>query len=217
MRQYAVIGLGEFGKSVALTLVKKGEEVIGIDSKEEVVRQLSDELTNAVCTDARDEKSLKALGIQDVDVAVVSVGEDLEASILITLTLKELGIKEIIAKAVSENQAKVLEKIGATRVIQPEKDMGIRLANSLISPRIIDHIELSGDYSLLEMSPPKEFIGKSLKELDIRKRYGLNVIAIKHSEKEIDIAPQAEHIIEGGDLLVVIGRNTDIEKVKKKK
>lgn len=217
MRQFAIIGLGEFGRSVALTLAQKGAQVIGIDKNEDVVRQLSDKLTDAVQADARDEKSLKALGIQDVDVAVVSIGEDLESSILITLTLKKLGVKEVIAKAVSENQAKVLEKIGADRVIQPEKDMGVRVANSLLSPRIIDHIELSGDYSLLEMAPPRDFIGKSLKEIDIRKNYGLNVIAIKHAQGKIDIAPRAEHIIQAGDLLVVIGHNSDIERVKKKK
>lgn len=216
MRQYAVIGLGKFGQSVALSLIENGGEVIAIDSDEEVVKALADKITNAVTADATNEKTLRALGIQDVDVAIVSVGEDFEASILITLTLKELGLKEIIVKASSESQAKVLEKIGATRVIQPEKDIGIRLARSLISPRIIEHIELSSDYSLLEMSPPKEFLGKSLKEINVRAKYGIDIIAIKHGEKGIDIAPSAEHVIRSGDLLVVIGKNRDIERVKKK-
>lgn len=216
MRQYAVIGLGQFGRSVALTLAQSGQQVIGIDIDEEVVKGLADKLTNAVQADGRNERTLRALGIQDVDVAIVSIGKNFEASILITLVLKELGVKEIIVKANSEDQAKVLKRIGANRVIQPEKDMGIRLAKSLISPRIIDHIELSSDYSLLEMAPPKEFIGKSLRDLDLRAKYGINVIAIKHEEGEIDISPPAEHRIKKGDLLVVIGKNKDIEKVKKK-
>ena len=216
MRQYAVIGLGKFGQSVALTLLEEGEEVIGVDSNEEVVKQLADRLTNAVAVDASNEKAVTKLGIQNVDVAIVSVGSDFEASILITLLLKELGIKEIVVKANLEGQVKVLKKVGATRVIQPERDMGIRLAKSLASPRIIDHIELSSDYSLLEMSPPEDFIGKSLGGLNIRARHGLNVIAVKHEGGEVDISPQAEHLIKKGDLLVVIGQNADIDKVKKK-
>ncbi len=216
MRQYAVIGLGKFGQSVALTLLEEGEEVIGIDSNEEVVKQLADRLTNAVAVDASNEKAITKLGIQDIDVAIVSVGSDFEASILITLLLKELGIKEIVVKANLEGQVKVLEKIGATRVIQPERDMGIRLAKSLASPRIIDHIDLSSDYSLLEMSPPEDFIGKSLGELNIRAKHGLNVIAVKHEGGGVDISPQAEHLIKKGDLLIVIGQNADIDKVKKK-
>jgi len=216
MRQYAVIGLGKFGQSVALTLLEEGEEVIGVDSSEEVVKQLADKLTNAVAVDASNEKAITKLGIQNVDVAIVSVGSDFEASILITLLLKELGIKEIVVKANLEGQVKVLKKVGATRVIQPERDMGIRLAKSLASRRIIDYIELSSDYSLLEMFPPEEFIGKSLGELNIRARHGLNVIAVKHEGGEVDISPQAEHLIKKGDLLVVIGQNADIDKVKKK-
>ncbi|MDD5613544.1 MAG: TrkA family potassium uptake protein [Candidatus Omnitrophica bacterium] len=216
MRQYAVIGLGKFGRSVALTLLEDGEQVIGIDSNEDVVKQLADKLTNAVQADAANEKAMTKLGIQDVDVAIVSVGEDFEASILITLLLKELGVKEIIVKASMEGQEKVLQKIGATRVIQPERDMGTRLAKSLSSPRIIDQIELSSNYSLLEMSPPEDFIGKSLGALEIRAKYGLNVIALKHESGDIDIAPQAGHVIKKGDLLVVIGQNKDIQRVKKK-
>lgn len=216
MRQYAVIGLGKFGQSVALTLVGSGESVIGIDSNEIVLKELADKLSNAVQADATSAKTLKKLGVQDVDIAIVSVGDDFEASILITLVLREIGVKEIIVKANSEGQVEVLKKIGATRVIQPERDMGIRLAKSLVSPRIIDHIELSSDYSLLEMVPPKDFVGKSLKKLNVRAQYGINVIAIKHAKGEVDIAPQAEDVIQEGDLLVVVGKNQDIEKVKKK-
>ncbi len=216
MKQYAVIGLGKFGQSVALSLIEGGEQVIGIDSREDVVKQLADKIVNAVQADATNEKTLTTLGIQDVDTAIVSVGSDFQASILITLLLKEMGVKEIVVKANAQEQARVLEKIGATRVIQPERDMGIRLAKSLASPRIIDHIELSSDYSILEMAPPKDFVGKSLKELDVRAKHGINVIAIKHEHGEIDIAPQADHVIKKGDLLVVVGKNNDIEKVKKK-
>ncbi|MCD6080074.1 MAG: TrkA family potassium uptake protein [Candidatus Omnitrophica bacterium] len=216
MRQYAVIGLGKFGQSVAVTLAQSGEQVIGVDSDPQVVKEMADKLANVVEADATNDKNLIALGIKDVDVAIVSVGENFEASILITLALKDLGVPEIIVKAKSDSQAKVLEKVGATRVVNPEKDMGIRVAKSLVSPRIIDHIELSSDYSLLEMSPPKEFVGKSLKQLDVRAKYGINVIAVKHEQGDVDIAPSADHIIKEGDLLVVIGKNKDIDKVKKK-
>ena len=225
MRQFAVIGLGRFGASVAKTLSEKGYQVLAADSDEKIVQDVSDSVTQAVCLDARDEKALKTAGIENVDIAVVGVGTDLEASILITLNLKQMGIKEIICKAVSEDQKKVLEKVGATRVIQPEREMGVRLANSLVSTSVIEHIELSDESSIAELIPPKDFIGLSLRELDIRAKYNVNVIAVKRkipsstSGKEEDIlnvAPRAEDIITKGDILVVLGTNDSIETFKEK-
>jgi len=225
MRQFAVIGLGRFGASVAKALFEKGYQVLAIDVSEHIIQDISDEVTQAVCLDATDEKALRAVGIDNVDVAIVGAGTNLEASILITLNLKEIGIKEIVCKAVSEDHKKVLQKIGATKVIQPEKEMGTRVANSLISSSVIEHIELSNESSIVELIPPKEFIGKSLREMDVRAKFGVNVIAVKRhipsvSKKEdeeiVNISPQAEDIIKKGDILVVLGSNEYIDKLKRK-
>ncbi|MBN1354015.1 MAG: TrkA family potassium uptake protein [Candidatus Omnitrophica bacterium] len=224
MRQFAVIGLGRFGSSVAKTLASKGYQVLAIDLSEHITQNIADEVTQAVCLDGTDEKSLRAVGIENVDVAIVGTGTNLEASILITLNLKEIGIKEIVCKAVNEDHKKVLEKIGATKVIQPEKEMGIRVANTLISTSVIEHIELSNESSIVELIPPKDFIGKSLREIDVRVKFGVNVIAVKRkipsaSKKEeeeiVNVAPKAEDIIQKGDVLVVLGPNDSIEKLKK--
>jgi len=225
MRQFAVIGLGRFGSSVAKTLTEKGYQVLGIDISENITQGISDEVTQAVCLDSTDEKALRSVGVETVDVAIVGVGTNLEASILTTLNLKEIGIKEIVCKAVSEDHKKVLEKIGATRVIQPEKEMGSRLANNLVSSSVIEHIELSDESSIVELIPPKDFIGKSLREIDVRAKFGVTVIAIKcqipsaahKGEDEIvNISPKAEDIIKKGDVLIVLGSNENIDKLKKK-
>lgn len=225
MRQFAVVGLGRFGSSVAKTLAGKGHQVLAIDISEDMTQDISDEVTQAVCLDATDEKALRAVGIENVDVAIVGIGTNLEASILITLNLKEIGIKEIVCKAISEDHKKVLEKIGATKVIQPEREMGTRVANTLVSTSVIEHIELSGESSIVELIPPKDFIGKSLREIDVRAKFGLNVIAVKKripsaSKKEeeeiLNVSPQAEDVINKGDILVVLGPNENIEKLKRK-
>lgn len=225
MRQFAVIGLGRFGASVAKVLSEKGYQVLAIDVSESITQDISDEVTQAVCLDATDEKALRSVGIENVDVAIVGIGTNLEASILITLNLKEIGIKEVVCKAVSENHKKLLEKIGATRVVQPEKEMGTRVANGLTSTSVIEHIELSDESSIVELIPPKEFIGKSLREIDVRAKFGVNVIAIKRTipsaskeggEEIVNVAPKAEDVIKKGDVLVVLGTNENIEKVKTK-
>jgi trk system potassium uptake protein TrkA len=225
MRQFAVIGLGRFGASVARTLAKKGHQVLAIDKEEHITQDISDEVTQAVCLDATDEKALRSVGIENVDVAVVGMGTNLEASILITLNLKEIGIKEIVCKAVNEDHKKVLEKIGATKVILPEREMGARVANSLISTSVIEHIELSGESSIVELIPPKEFMGKSLREINVRAKFGVNVIAIKRKipsatkkeeEEIVNVSPRAEDTIKKGDVLVVLGPNENIEKLKKR-
>ncbi len=227
MRQFAVIGLGRFGFSVAKTLSEKGKEVIGIDNREQIVQEMSEVVSQAVCVDAKDDKALKALGIQDVDVAVVAIG-DLEASILITLMLKEMGVKEIVAKALTDDHKKVLEKIGATRIVMPERDMGQRVGNALVTPQVLDHIDLSKDSSIVEIVSPPDFVGRSLKELDVRAKYGVNVIAIKRKvkaisargetkdEEKIEVTPEANEVIRDKDVLVIIGPNDKIERLKRK-
>ncbi len=224
MRQFAVIGLGRFGWIVAKSLTDKKYQVLAIDSDERIVQDISEEVTQAVCLDATDEKALRAAGVENVDVAIVGIGTNLEASILATLNLKEIGIKEIVCKAISEDHKKVLEKIGATKVIQPEKEMGARVANSLVSTSVLEQIELSGEASIVELIAPKDFIGKSLREIDVRARFGVTVIAVKRkipaaSKKEeediVNVAPKAEDIVKKGDILVVLGENENIEKIKK--
>ena len=225
MRQFAVIGMGRFGASVAEVLSEKGYQVLAIDTDESIIQDISDEVTQAVCLDATDEKALRSVGIENVDVAIVGIGTNLEASILITLSLKEIGIKEIVCKAISQDHKKVLEKIGATRVVQPEREMGTRVANSLVSTNVIEHIELSGESSIVELISPKDFIGKSLREIDVRAKYGVNVIALKRkipsaSKKEeeeiVNVSPKAEDVINRGDILIILGPNENIEKLQKK-
>jgi len=222
MRQFAVIGLGRFGWSVAKTLSEKGHQVLAIDKDQELVQEVSEFVTEAVQVDSTDEKSLKAVGIMDVDVAIVSIGTNLEASVLTALILKELGIQHIVARAVTDEHGKVLEKVGATKVIFLERDMGSRVANSLISPSILEHIELSPEFSIMETVPPKEFIGKSIRDLDVRAKHGLDIIAVRKKDKpadggsEINVAPKADYIIKQGDIFVIIGANVNLDKFKKK-
>lgn len=229
MKTYAVIGLGRFGSSVARTLAEKSQQVIAIDKKEELVHDVMDVVTKAVCLDASDEKSVKSISLQDVDVAICGIGTDVESSILVTLMLKEIGVPSILCKADSDAHKKVLEKIGANRVILPEKDTGIRTAETLmsVSDKVLDHIGLYGNSSIIEILPPEVFIGKSLRELDIRSKYGVNVIAIKRElkhdkdgakvqEEEVNVTPQADDIVTKGDILVVFGENDQIERLKKK-
>ncbi|MFQ5951965.1 MAG: potassium channel family protein [Candidatus Omnitrophota bacterium] len=230
MRRFAVIGLGRFGSSVARTLAEKNQQVIGIDKNEELVQDIMENVTKAICLDATDEKAVKSAGLQDVEVAICGIGTDVESSILITLLLKDLGIPTIVCKAINEAHKKALEKIGATRVVLPEREMGARVANTLLSPsdKVVEHIDVSDISSIIEIKPPDEFIGKSLRELKIRSEYGVNVIAIKKemqitrngrisSEERVDINPQADDIITKGDILVVFGANEKIEALKKKK
>ena len=220
MKHFAVIGLGRFGSSVAKTLGKKGQQVIAIDKNEEIVHDIMESVTKAACLDAIDEKAMRSLGVQDVDVAIVGMGLDLESSILITLLLKDMEVPVIVCKAVSESHRKVLEKVGATKVVLPERDMGARIANTLISTtdKVIEHIDLSADSSIIELIAPGDFVGKTLRELDMRSKYGVNVIALKRKAKEgeekINVVPQANDVVEEGDILVVFGANEDIEALK---
>ena len=211
-KQFIVIGLGRFGSSVAKNLYKLGYEVMAVDKNEEIVQDISNEVTHAVQLDATDEHSLKELGIRNFDVAVVTIGEDIQASIMVTLMAKELGVNYIISKANSEVHAKVLEKIGADRVVLPERDMGTRVAHNLVSSNIMDYIELSPDYSIMEIAPLEDWYGKSLQELSLRSRYGLNIIAIK-SDGSVNVNPLAGDTITYGSILVAVGSEKDIAKL----
>lgn len=222
-RLFAVIGLGRFGYSVAQTLVTKGCEVLAIDRDEEKIQAISDFATFAVQCDATDERALKAVSAQNVDVAVVSIGENIEASILIVQTLKEMGVKSIIAKAVAAIQGKILKNLGVDEVIYPERDAAIRLAHRLVSPSVIEYLELAPGYSVEEVSVSDKLSGLSLEEIKLRGKHHLNIIGIKQQvsrmvkgrmvkEETFNFTPKPDDVIEKGDVLVMIGREEDLDR-----
>lgn len=210
-KQFVVIGLGSFGSSVARTLYTLGNEVLAVDSEEAAVREIADYVTHAAQVDTSDEKSLKELGISNFDVAVIGIGSDIQASIMATLIVKELGVKYIISKAHDERHAKLLYKIGADRVVFVERDMGVRVAHNIFASNILDYIELSPDYNIAEIAAPEEWYGKTLKEIDVRLNYGLSVIAIKKNH-DVNIAPKADDIIMREDVIIAIGDNKELNK-----
>lgn len=215
-RTFAVIGLGHFGSAMALSLTELGQEVIGIDVSDERVAEMADSISQAIALDAVDERALKSAGVQDADVAVVSIGEDVESSVLTVMQLRELGLREIIAKAVTPLHGKILEKIGATRVVYPERDMAIRVAHSLLVPNVLDYIELSRDFSIVEIPAPKAFVGKTLREIELRPRFGLTLIAIKRVTKEGEstkVSPSADESIRQGDILSLLGDNERLAQI----
>jgi len=213
-RQFVVIGLGRFGTSIAETLYSLGNDVLAVDSDEEIVQDISDKVTHSVQVDANDENSLRALGIRNFDCAVISIGANIQSSILATLLVKELGVKYVITKATNALHAKVLYKIGADRVVFPERDMGVRVAHNLVSSNILDYIELSPDYSIAEVLSPEEWHNKTLGELNIRAEYGINVMAIKRND-DIDVSPSADNIVQPGDIIVAIGNIEELNKLEK--
>lgn len=212
-KQFIIIGLGRFGSSIAKTLYSLGNDVLAIDKDEDVVQEIADSVTHAVQLDATDENALRSLGIRNFDVAVVTIGDNIQSSVMATLLVKELGVKYIIAKGHSDLHAKVLYKIGADRVILPEKDMGIRVAHNLVSANILDYIELSEEYSVMEIQVLKEWAGNTLKELKLRSKYGINVMAIKRGD-EVNLAPSADDVIEENDIIVAIGSAEDLSRLE---
>ena len=211
-KSFAIFGLGRFGASIAETLHSMEYEVLAVDKSEECVNNTSPHMTHAVVGDATDENLLKSLGVRNFDVAVVAIGGDIQSSILVTLLLKEMGVKYVLAKAQSELHSKVLYKVGADRVILPERDMGVRVAHNLVSTNFVDLIELSPDSSIVEIKPPKGWFGKSLRDLNIRVKYGISIVAVK-KDSATHVAPKADYVVEEEDLLVVIGSTSDIKKL----
>ena len=213
-KQFVAIGCGRFGSSVALKLMELGNEVMVVDRSEETIQNIADKVTYAVQADATDENTIKSLGIRNFDVAIISIGADIQSSILVTLMAKELGVKYVVAKAQNELHGKVLYKIGADRVVFPEREMGIRIAKNLVSDNILDYIELAPDYSIMEVVALPEWLGKTMKEINMRSSYGINVMAIKQG-LDINIAVGPDDQIKEGDVLVVIGHNDDLKKIEK--
>ncbi|MFS0879040.1 potassium channel family protein [Metabacillus niabensis] len=208
-KQFAVFGLGRFGGSLVKEFYKQGIEVLAIDKSEEKIQQYAQYATHAVRANGVDERSLKQLGVKNVDHAFVSYGDDIEASILTSLLLKELGIPKVWAKAQNDYHQKVLDKIGVDRVIHPERDMAKRIAHHIISEKMIDYIELSKEYSLVEIVATKKLYNKTISDLDIATRYGCNVVGIQRGE-EICVSPSMNEKIVMGDVLLIIGKNKDI-------
>ena len=209
---FAVIGLGRFGGSVCKTLADAGQEVLAIDKYESRVNDYKDIATQAVVADAQDEDVLRSRGIRNVDHVIVAIGEDIQASILVTLMVKEQGVKYVTAKAQNEYHAKVLEKLGVDRVVHPERDMGVRIGRSLTSKNMVDYLDLDANFKLAEiLITNPEFVGKSLAEMDFRDRYGLNVIALAHSRQEM-VLPSAGDVLTENDSILVAGPTRAIDK-----
>lgn len=214
MKSYMVIGLGRFGSEVARRLCALGCEVLAIDSHADLVQQISNDVTHAVVADAQDKDVLRALGAKSFDCAVVAIGGSLSDSVLATLNLKELGVPKVVCKAHDETHRKVLMKVGADQVVIPEQEQASRLAKSLSSHNVLDYIELSSEYGIVEVPAPKSWVGKSLKELNVRAKLGLNILAVKH-ESRINVSPAADYAIAEADIMVVLGDTVALEKVQK--
>ncbi|MGD6818375.1 potassium channel family protein [Metabacillus sp. 84] len=214
-KEFAVIGLGRFGGSICRALSEEGMEVMAIDSDEDRVNEFANIASHAVVGDTTDEAVLKSLGIRNFDHVIVAIGENIQASILTTLILKDLGVKNITVKAQNDYHEKVLAKIGADKIVHPERDMGRRIAHNIISNNVLDYLELSDEHSIVEIVADKKLAGNTLINLDIRANYGINIVAIKRS-KDIIVSPQADETIELNDILIVIGADTDIDRFERK-
>ena len=214
MKSYLVIGLGRFGSEVARKLSEQKGEVLAMDRRNDLVQQLSNDVTHAVVGDSQDKEVLRALGARNFDCAIIAIGSDLAASVLTAMNLKELGVPYIICKAHDETHRKVLEKLGVDRVIIPEQENAQRLARSLNSHNVLEYIELSEDYGILEIPAPKVWLDKTLKELNVRAKLGVNIIAVENGKKT-NVSPPADYCIQSGDVLVVLGDNYALEAVQK--
>jgi trk system potassium uptake protein TrkA len=210
---FAVIGMGRFGSSVVRTLHEMGHHVLAMDKDEEALRRVTDYATHAVQIDATDPEALRAVGITNFDAVIVSIGADVQESILTTLLLKEMGVKKVVSKAVNELQGRVLEKVGADRVVRPERDMAIRVARSLASRNVVDMLELSPSYLVEEVSVGPKLSGRSLSDLDLRTRFGVNVLLIKR-DSQLLITPTPETQLQAGDVLVVVGEKQGLSRLE---
>ncbi len=215
MRKFVVIGLGNFGFYLAKNLFDEGKEVIGVDLNKERVQRLKGFCSYAIAGDATDKSVLESIGIETGDVVIVSLGTNISASILVTLYLKDLQIENIYVKIISEDHGRALEKIGATEVIFPERDMAKKLAETLLSPNLLDYLPLSEEYSIVEIAPPKEFIGKTLAELKLRRKYNITILAVRGVIPEkITMNPDGAFMVKDSDILIALGKPDDIQRMK---
>lgn len=214
MKSYVVIGLGRFGSGLARSLCKQGAEVLAIDVRADLVQQVANDVTHAVVGDAQDKEVLRALDVRSFDCAIIAIGDNLAASVLTVMNLKELEVPHIVCKAHDETHRRVLEKLGVDRVVIPELEHAQRLARSLYSHNVLDYIELSKDYGILEVPAPKSWMGKTLKELNIRAKLGVNIIAVKNGEAT-NVSPSADYRIVQGDELAVLGDTVSLEAMQR--
>ncbi len=215
MESFVVIGLGRFGTQIAQKLYKMGYEVLVIDRNQEKIQQIADSVTQAVTGDAQDIDVLYALGVRNCECAIVGIGSDMESSVITTMNLKELEVPYIVCKAHNQMHKRILEKLGADRVIIPEQEMADRLARKLVEPDILDYIEISDDIKLVEKQVPTSWFNKSIRDLSIRAKLGINVIAVKNGV-DITVAPGADYVIREGDIIVIVGKQDALDKLQKK-
>ena len=216
MKQFVIIGLGNFGHYLAAHLYKKGHEVLAIDKNANRVAEIKDQVSQAVIADATDRKAMEALGLDKMDAAVICIGSVLSESILATLNMKDIGLERLYAKAISEAHSRILLKIGASEVFFPEKDQAISLAERLHNPNMLDYLPFLEDYSIIEMSPPKQFIGKSLRELNLINRFGVQVMAIKELVPDrLNMIPTARCVLKDSDIMILLGPNEAFDKLRK--
>ena len=215
MKRFAVIGLGNFGFHAAKALFEDGNEVVAIDTEKGRVQAIDPHATESLMMDATDKEALKSLGLENMDGVIVSTGTKISISILICLHLHEIGVKKILAKALDDDHAKILKRVGATQIIHPERDMALRISRGLSRPNVMDFIPLSEEYDLVQVDPPRAFIGKSLRDLNLRAKYNVHVIAIKELVPEnFILIPPAGFVIKDSDILVMLGKSEDIKRIK---
>jgi len=215
MKRFAVIGLGKFGFYMAKALFEEGNEVVAIDNNKTRIQAIDPFTTEALLLDATDKEALTALGLENMEAVVLSTGLNISNSILICLYLQEIGVKKILVKALDDDHAKILRRVGATDIIHPERDMAIRVSRNLSHPNILDFLPLADEYDMLQVDPPREFVGKSLKELNLRAKYNVHIIAIKELVPEnMVLVPPAGFVIKDSDILVMLGKTQDIKNVK---
>jgi trk system potassium uptake protein TrkA len=215
MKRFAVIGLGNFGFHAAKALFEDGNEVVAIDDDRGRIQSVDAHSTEAILMNATDKEALKSLGLENMDGVIVSTGTKISTSILICLYLQEIGVKKIIAKALDDDHAKILRRVGATEIIHPERDMALRVSRGLSRPNILDFIPLAEEFDLVQVGPPKEFIGKSLKDLKLREKYDVHVIAINELVPEnFVLVPPANFVIKDSDILIMLGKSENIRRIK---
>ncbi len=218
MKQFAVIGLGNFGWYLATRLYERGHEVLAIDKRPDLVQAIKDQVTQAVVADATDRKAMEALGLKEMDAAIVSIGSVLSDSILATLNLKDIGVERVFGKAISESHGRILRAIGASEVYFPEKDLAISLAERLHNPNLLEYLPFLEGYGIIELAPPKRFIAKTLMELDLINQYGVQIIAVKEIVPErLNLIPTAQFVVKDSDILILLGPNESLEKLREEK
>ena len=217
MKQFAIIGLGNFGYYLATHLYEKGHDVLAIDKDHNLVQKIKDNVTQAVVADATDFKTMNSLSIHEMDAAVVCIGTDLDASIHTTLILKDVGARHVYAKANTEPHGRILRKVGAQEILFPEKDLAISLAERLHNPSLLDYLPFFEGYSIVELKPQESFVGKELKELDLINKYGVQVIAIKKAASgKLSMIPTGKHVLKGDEVMILLGPNDGLDLLRQK-